>query len=130
MQFDWFLRMIYHRTDAKMTSPLTKCSFFLSQKQIDCTLTCVLTIKGIRRRQNFVRTSVTDSAASDVTNEPMRIQLLCTYWLSWRTGRENRPNTWPSLVRMTKSQIFSRPVRPNSVHKNFILTKQTSVATK
>lgn len=66
MQFDWFLRMIYHRTDAKMTSPLTKCSFFLSQKQIDCTLTCVLTIKGIRRRQNFVRTSVTDSAASDV----------------------------------------------------------------
>ena len=66
MQFDWFLRMIYHRTDAKMTSPLTKCSFFLSQKQIDCTLTCVLTIKGIRRRQNFVRTSLTDSAASDV----------------------------------------------------------------
>ena len=31
MQFDWFLRMIYHRTDAKMTSPLTKCSFFITK---------------------------------------------------------------------------------------------------
>ena len=43
-----------------------------------------------------------------------------------RSGKQIKHNE----VRMTKSQIFSRPVRPNSVHKNFILTKQTSVATK
>ena len=43
-----------------------------------------------------------------------------------RSGKQTKHNE----VRMTESQIFSCPARPNSVHRNFILTKQTSVATK
>ena len=49
--------------------------------------------------------------------------VLCTYWLSGRAGREN---IWPEVMAygpsaMTKGQIFSRPARPNSVNKHFII---------
>ena len=48
---------------------------------------------------------------------------LCTYWLGGRAGREN---IWPEVMAygpsaMTEGQIFSRPARPNSVNKHFII---------
>ena len=48
---------------------------------------------------------------------------LCTYWLSGRAGREN---IWLEVMAhgasaMTEGQIFSRPARPNSVNKYFII---------
>ena len=47
--------------------------------------------------------------------------LVCTYWLSGRAGRENIWLEVMASYAMTSSQIFSRPARPNSVNKHFII---------
>ena len=80
----------------------------------------VQTKRQVRASQNFI--SIADN------------RIICTYWLSGRAGREN---IWlevmpygPSAARsvqMTKSQIFSRPARPNSVNKHFIIWPDFSV---